>query len=333
MEGAVGIFRPAAGKVLRVHHAAHLLLDETKHTRYGDGLFRAFKPAAPEVADGLKMHSAYRGHTLKSEAQYIADLRVVHSRRDDRHTHYAKPRRRPVFYLGKLFGQRPPAQCHIDRVVHAVKLQKHRVEPRRLERPGVFRISCKAYAVCVELEKAKALFAPEGYYFRQIVPHARLSARELNIKRTAVRHEIIVLPLDFLHAELALVRARRGKAHGAAEIAARCELQQHTAALTQMLLAESAVVRTAVFRVPAVYRRLHGAAAEVPAHIAYEIVLPDERAEFAVLGALLVHIDIAVCTRALFCGKLSQTHRAHALRPPDAHQISPLSESISMHFS
>ena len=81
-------------------------------------------------------------------------------------------------------------QRPVDRVVQTVKLQKDDTGAGVPKRAGIFRVLRKANAVGVDLDVLTAKGLCVADQLRQIVPHGRLAAGELQKRRSAVRHEI-----------------------------------------------------------------------------------------------------------------------------------------------
>ena len=167
---------------------------------------------------------------------------------------------------------------------------------------SVARLICKAQTVGVELKEAEALFAAQSNYSVKVIPDCRLAAGKLNVEGAAVLHQHIVLLCNFFKAQVSIgiIHTGRGKAHRAFKIAALCKLQQHTAAVPLMVLAEAAVIWAALLHRLCPHRQ-HPAVGIVcaPCPVAFNIALPDESAEAAVLPAAFFHIDIAVLTQHL----------------------------------
>ena len=106
-----------------------------------------------------------------------AEGTVVYTRHDGRHERHAEAERvADADGLGFLAQQRRAAQGLINRVVRAVELQEHDVQPRLGEARGIVRIRREAQPVRVQLHAAAARGFGKADEAGQIVAQRRLAA-------------------------------------------------------------------------------------------------------------------------------------------------------------
>ena len=329
VKGAIGAFCTAAAKMLIAHKPVRLRLNTAKHRGYGQPLFRRIQTAAAKVGYGLNVHAAHMGRIIQSKADNIPQCPVIDTGSHCRHQHYRQSGSLAVFYSTQLcIFESCTAKGHVYIIIQTVKLQKHCADPGLCQMLSISRLICKAQTVGIELKETKTLFASQSNYLVQIVPHGRLAAGELNVEGAAVLHQHIVLLCYFFKAQVSIgiIHTGGGEAHRAFKIAALCKLQQHTAAVSLMILAQAAVVGAALFN------RLcpHGHHLAVgivfsPCLIAFKVAFPDKGFEAAVLPAALFHVDIAVISKHPACGYLCKADGAGLFKGDRGGLTPPLS--------
>ena len=101
-------------------------------------------------------------------------------------------------------------------------------------------------------------------------------------------------------------------ADGTSQVTACGELQEHTAALPQVLFAKPAVIGTTFRGLLPVNGRFDAPVLDLPVEIAPDIAFPDQSFERTVLGAAFQHIYIPVPVGVFFGRDHFEAYRAYA---------------------
>ena len=261
------------------------------------------------------MHAAHIRRMVHGKLDDLTQRLVIHAFGKRWHQHHWQARALTVFYRPKLdILERTSAQHAIYLVIQTVKLQKHRRYACFRQIIGVPLFLCQAHAVGVELEKSKSLHLAQSDDLCQIVAHRWLAAGKLDIIRTAMAHEMVVLLRDFIQRQISRFRiASAGKAHRAGQVAAICQLQKRAANRLLVVRAKATIIWTALLCVPGkgqLRRRM--TIARRPFSVAFCITFPDQCAPAAMFRAGFFHIDLSVLTHHFFCRDRTQAHRTDA---------------------
>ena len=177
---------------------------------------------------------------------------------------------------------------------------------------GVTRLLGQPYSVGVQLEEGKALFFSQGDDGIQVITHGGLATGELDIEGPAPGKQKIVLFPNFFQGQVpGSLLPGAGEAHRAAQIAPVGQFQQHAAAVPLVALAQAAVVGASPFHGSCPHGN-HGSGdiGDPPGQIAFQVSLPDQGAEGAVVPAPFFKVDITVRSYRLPGGNPGQAHGA-----------------------